>query len=436
MYVVLGVLATAAGLALGLMPMLRILTFASLAGTIAVVRFRTLGLLSVGMLCLLDPLSRSYILYSSRLPWNTISFLLIGLAALYFQRLLHRPGLPTLWLCALLGVLGLGLLWTESADVGKQHVIAATAFFGLLAVFRVAGDEPEIWRWLALVLNAVGAGVGLVYYREPAFVQAIVNVNALAYCWLTAAFTTTLDTAASNGRARGRGVLDALTLVNAGWIFLTGSRGSLLVCSLSLAFCFGLGDGRRRVRLAAAVFAVILAVGLYEARATVAIGRIQHLFDSERSASLRTSGRYDLAVAGWNIFLANPVFGAGTGEFAVRWSRLETLSVISNYGIGHEVQAHSAWISTLAENGIVGAIPLLGFILSFAWLGWKRGGALRWLGFFTSFSLATSFISTEFQAKGLWWLTAGALFLLERPPAKAPRAAVPRAIDPAAARQP
>ena len=141
--------------------------------------------------------------------------------------------------------------------------------------------------------------------------------------------------------------------------------------------------------------------------------RLDKSIDTEYSLASRTSGRSDLAIGGWRMFLANPIKGVGTGGFAVSWARLPDREGMSDYRAGKDSEAHSGWIKTLAEAGLPGFLLHAGFVLSFAIAGWRTGGRQQfYLGLLVTVSLIVAFISTEFQAKGIWFFAAGAVVVL------------------------
>ena len=128
----------------------------------------------------------------------------------------------------------------------------------------------------------------------------------------------------------------------------------------------------------------------------------------------RTSGRSELMLGAWYIFVDHP-FGVGTGGFTRAWERMTFVPGMSYFEIGEDMAAHSAWAKVLAENGIVGFLLLAGFIGSFAFVGWKRRAAgLFLIGAFTTLVLAAAFTNTEFQSKGLWLLSAASVVILSR----------------------
>ncbi len=88
---------------------------------------------------------------------------------------------------------------------------------------------------------------------------------------------------------------------------------------------------------------------------------------------------------------------------------------LSRFKLGVGMQAHSGWIKTLSENGIPGVVLLFGFSLSYAAVGWRlRADGVLPFCLTISLILAIAFISTEFQAKGLWLLAAMGTLELRR----------------------
>jgi O-antigen ligase len=76
------------------------------------------------------------------------------------------------------------------------------------------------------------------------------------------------------------------------------------------------------------------------------------------------------------------------------------------------MQAHSAWVKTLTENGIPGVVLLIAYVFSFAAIGIRRGGRAKALGFLTTAVLIVAFTWTEFANKGLWLLVSATTVLI------------------------
>jgi O-antigen ligase len=77
------------------------------------------------------------------------------------------------------------------------------------------------------------------------------------------------------------------------------------------------------------------------------------------------SGRYQFWQSAWKAFEEQPVHGIGAGAYESWWARTATIS----YAIR---DAHSWFVESLAELGIVGGLLALGFVLSGAAAGIRR----------------------------------------------------------------
>jgi tetratricopeptide (TPR) repeat protein len=76
------------------------------------------------------------------------------------------------------------------------------------------------------------------------------------------------------------------------------------------------------------------------------------------------SGRYqfwDQAVA---AFDSDPAIGIGAGNYELWWNEHHTIDVVT-------VDAHSLYLQTLAELGILGLLVLLGFLATVLFAGWR-----------------------------------------------------------------
>jgi O-antigen ligase len=211
-------------------------------------------------------------------------------------------------------------------------------------------------------------------------------------------------------------VLGLLAGVNLCWVFLSGSRGDLLMGLICFLFVIATTRGTY-TRLATAGLVVLLGAvtlnsfGDLQERATA---RIEKLLDPEQATESRTSGRSDLALGGWHIFSENP-FGVGTGGSSPTWANLGYIEGLSGFKYGENMAAHAGWIKVLTENGFVGFALLAAFVGSFAVVGWRqRTPTSVRLGLQVTAVLAAAFTSTEFQPKGLWLLAAGAAVILHR----------------------
>jgi len=206
-----------------------------------------------------------------------------------------------------------------------------------------------------------------------------------------------------------------LAAANYALVFLSASRGTLLTataCGLFLLVQAHRVRGGWLVALTAVLVAVALTSQFTDLQAH-AVNRIRLLLNPQQSLVNRTSGRSDLLVSGWNIFLDHPL-GVGTGGFAV--SRVDlnlARGQLSGWRSQEKKDAHTGWIKVLAENGLPGIALMGAYVLSFAVTGWRsRNRDLFLLGLLVTWAFSLGFISTEYQSKGLWFLAAAVTVLL------------------------
>lgn len=387
------------------------LTLVGMAAALAGVVQPTLGLMGVGMLCTLDSAARVYILTGGLFRWNTINFILLLVALLFARRLFTVRAAPAIAALLLLLYLLLGLAFSADLVHGVQHLSGLVGFFGLL-VYALRGGTAQGWYWTAIVCGILGACGGFVFNLQKSDLPFI-NPNAWSYFPVTAILTTCI---ALSFRSRPRGsLLVVLAAVNGAWVFLSGSRGAILITVLCAAYIALVAKGvGSRVLL---IGGVLVAIGLtlqFASQSDYARKRVEKLLTMNEPLANRTSGRSELMLGAWYIFVDHP-FGVGTGGFTRAWERMTFVPGMSYFEIGEDMAAHSAWAKVLAENGFIGFLLLATFVGSFAYLGWKRRPeGLFPIGAFTTLVLAAAFTNTEFQSKGLWLLSAATVVILSR----------------------
>lgn len=416
--VVLIITVWGAGLLVGFESALAILTIASYAAVVVGLARPTLGVFGVGMLSTLDAASRVFLLEGGLWRWNTLNYWLLVVMVLSFPYLVRLNDTPSRILQAFLLLLTLELAVSADRRLGAQHVLGLAVLFGLLVYFTRAARDEQIWYWLGVVNGTLAAATGLVFYLQIDQLPYI-NPNAWAYVPLTGIFAICLGFLCGRPRLRSQIILLLLATVNLLWIFFSGSRGTLLIAVTSLAILAAAVRplGRRAVFLGSGLlFAVAIATQFADLQA-LGQQRVGLLFDPDRPLVSRTSGRSDLMMAGWHIFLSHPL-GVGTGGFSDAWADLGDLGGRLTFErAGEETQAHSAWVKTLAENGVPGIVLLAAFVASFTLVGWrrsKRNPNLRLLGLLVTAALSVAFVSAQFQGKGVWFLAAAAMTLFRR----------------------
>lgn len=417
---VLLVVIWAGGAVVGYTMALRIATVLSFGALVIGLRSPAIGLLGVMMLCIVDAPARVYILTGGLLRWNTFNYWLIAMMVLYAPFITRLRDGHSLALMAFIALIGVEVLVSSDFANGVQNVIGIASVFGILIYFVRAGSDRRMWFWLSVNGGIMGAMGGLVFFLQRASLPTI-NENAWAAFPLTALISVVFGFPSASAMRRGQPTLLVLAAINLVWIFLSGSRGNLLIGSLCfLLLLVGLtGTRQRTIALVCAGFMILVAAVHFGKMQERAIHRITKLFTTEHglagnyTLSSRTSGRSDLAIGGWYIFQDHP-FGVGTGGFPKAWSELGVKYNLV-YGRGEEKAAHSGWVKTLVENGAPGIVLLIIYVFSFAAVGLRQRNWVLWrLGILTTLAVSAALLSTEFQTKAVWFLTAGATAFLHR----------------------
>jgi hypothetical protein len=391
------------------------------------IRKPLVGLLGISILCALDTPSRVFLLTGGILRWNTLNYWLLVMLALNFGVLLKLGTIHAKFAFVFGIVLAIFLVLTPATgmEIGTMTVLNFFSYFGLLVYFARVARNPRIWYLQGLICGVLAAFGGLAYYLQQSELP-YVNPNAWAYFPITAIFALCLGHKYAPSGWKGQIPIGILAVANFAWVFLSGSRGGLLVSSACILFLLLTmrSLSQRLVYVAMAAVLGFTAITEFSDLSETAIHRVTKLFDPNVKVESRTSGRSDLAVGAWYIFEENP-FGVGTGGFSSAWVKLGYRDALSGFGYEKQVEAHSGWAKVLAENGVIGITLFTCFVVSFLVVGWKkRKQGFFPLGLLATVILALAFFSTDFASKGLWYVAAGATVLLsvKRPgPQKGPQ---------------
>ena len=373
------------------------------------------GLMGVAILGALDAVSRVFVFTGGLLRWNTLSYFLLVAAMIGWRSLARLKGRSLVFLSLFLVLVVLEIPMGTDFDNGFAHILSLAAIFGLLVFVLRGAAEPDAWPWLAIVSGVLAAGGGFAFYRHGAL-GGTINPNAWVYLPLTALLLADVALVAASASSAARRAIVALSVINLGWAFLSGSRGGFFAAAIAMVFLVlgGRFSVKSRVGAVVALAGVVAVTSIFGNLQEEMDARLGKLIDPTRTLANRTSGRSDLAIAGWHVFLEHPL-GVGTGGFAVAGEEVGRRENLALYRGRGETQAHSAWIKTLAENGVPGIVLFGGFVFSFAMTGYRRRrDGLLGLGLLATAVLGVSFLSSEFQAKGLWLFVAAAIVVLER----------------------
>ncbi|WP_442508736.1 O-antigen ligase family protein [Novipirellula sp. SH528] len=376
----------------------------------------TLGVYGIAILCTLDALTRVFVMTGGIFRWNTVNYIMLMVIGLGFPVLIRRNDLTTRTLVAFFAFLAIELLMTKDMEAGVQHLLAGVSYFGLLIYFVRGTHDLVTWHWIALISNTVAAFGGLLYFLQMETLPEM-NANAWAHFPLTALFSACLASAVPSNVRWLKKTIWVLVIINIVWVVLTGSRGGITIASCCLLYMVSSIPGitRRVMFVSSATILGLIVASQFSDRQAYVMHRIDKSVDGDHSLSSRTSGRSDLAIGGWRIFLKNPLFGVGTGGYAVAWKNLDDRVGMGTYAADRESEAHSGWVKTLAEGGLIGIALHIAFVLSPFLVGMRSRKKSIWqLGLLVTFALAVAFLSTEFQGKGLWYLAAGAAVVMQQ----------------------
>lgn len=378
------------------------------------------GLFGVGLMCTMDALAKFMLLSGGLLRWNTFNYLLAVIIVLNFPFLIRLRNLQcAIWQITTL-VLAAQLIYSSDRFLGANQLLNAVSFFGILVYFVRTADNQRLWYWLGIVNGAVTAWGGLIlYFRGFSFIREHLNVFTMFP--ITAMWTICIADHYATEQKRGQVLLILLAAVNFLLVVLTGSRGGLLISSCCMAFLLVRvrGTANRLFVVGATAVLIVLVAVMAPDLVERTINRVYSLFDFGSSLTGRTSGRWDLALGGWYIFLEHP-WGVGTGGFQNAWIELDLQGGLSGFNAGQEVSggAHSAWIRVLVENGLPGIVLLATFVLSFTFSGFRqmrRGvpGMLSY-GVLATAAIALTYVSREITDKGPWLLASAVVVLFHR----------------------
>jgi hypothetical protein len=421
-FVVATATAWAVSFVVGFRVALTLICVLGLVAAIVGVWLPVLGAFGVTTLCAIDPMARVFLLSGGLWRWNTFNYWLLIAICLFAPCIVRLRDASSRWLMGLVALLALWLLISPNMARGAQDMLGVVVVFGLLPYFARVAPWPEVWYWLGIYTGVLSAAGGLAFFLQRSQLPEI-NPNAWAFFPLTALFAACVALPFARRHAGGQVGLWLLAIVSAAWTFLSGSRGCMLVaiCCLIYMLFATRGIGPRTAALGVALLLGLSIVTAFSEFSDAALHRVNVLLDPRRELTYRTSRRSDLVRAGWQMFQTNPM-GVGTGGFGTAYAALGTYEARGDMEARGERASHSAWVKTLVEIGVPGALVFAAFVLSFAVAGLRRRNRdRRLLGLLTTATLAVGFTTTEFQGKGLWFLVATVTVLLYREPRRVAR---------------
>lgn len=333
-----------------------------------------------------DPLRWALPPYAVSLPFSSLLSIgsgpfgsassLLGIllgAALLMQAITTRRSSPRLsvtvpiWL-AFLAVAALTYLWSigRSATIDGVMVLASLVIlFVALAISRF--DRTALRRFETAVITGgllvvlyglyqllFAGGLPTTIGGTPRFGDDLLDANNQA-----AALLLPVAIAAGrslNGSSRSRLLHAAATVILVLGILMTGSRGGLIATIVVLGAVLALSAGRRTLKVAVGVAAVLLMV-------TVLVIRPFGVGDRVFERGDTSSGRTDIWTVGLNSCDTYCLFGAGWGTFPLVYQEQLAKVPEAKAQQGRPAyEAHNIYLLAIVEAGVIGLVLMvLGF---------------------------------------------------------------------------
>ena len=339
--------------------------------------------------------------------------------AVVVHRDVRLPRGGRVWLAAACGLLVwvcLSWLWSDRRPQtvleARRSALYAAAVLALVVLTRQGAARRLLLLTHAAILAVVAYALAryLIETRAIDPFEGTLLAQPLGYANALAALAALgvvlgVGLAAGTGRPAARACLAGSVPLFAASLPLTHSRGAAVALGAGLAVVvLCAGDVSRLVRAAlvvvpgAALAAVVSATSrLGDAQATprahaalsvglativcalgtaIAAARVGTASRATRAPKRAVAGLLVLAVVAagaatgltepraslwgvaWHAFRANPAGGSGAGTFALAWARSGLVETR-----GGALDAHSLYLETLAELGVVGLVVLLAFLV-------------------------------------------------------------------------
>lgn len=300
----------------------------------------------------------------SYLKWARV--ILLGIVAVLGLRWLRWPkhGDVSGKLLAVAGIFWMSAIWSSSPVWGLAYkgmfVASIVAGIGLANALRTEGDFRSFGRMMTLT-TLFGAGIVLYVAATqdmPVFVKGRLvvgrlNPNLMAQ---SAAVFALLCLFHMLIRDTSRWMMMATVACGTMLVLtvLTGSRGAVLMLASGLVVLFPVvGRNRSHILALSAVSITVLGmVGTYwlfsvEAEDEYSVVSAEESVELRIFRELTKDTRYKVWRGGVRQWLQNPVIGKGWLTHDNRWSTVQ-----------------SAYLQILVETGIVGAVPMMLFLIA------------------------------------------------------------------------
>jgi O-antigen ligase len=300
---------------------------------------------------------------------------------------------------------GLGIWFFDMVQVPNKFYTFAQLFTVLWMVWELAPSRQRVMGlFVAFVLGAYVEALGtLLLFRSHSaalkrFALAGADPNTLAMR-LSLAIPMAWYVGMTTQRPLLRLVCRAYVPVGVLAVALTGSRGGMIACFLSL-LVVPLTMTLSPKRLAMAVVMLLLSGTLAVVYVPEkVVDRLATTGSSMQSGSF--GGRVRLWVAGVHAFAKQPVMGYGVASYKQ--------AIAPEVGSNTQV-AHNSFLSVLVEEGMVGLLLYLLMLLSVYLAIIRLPGHDRWFALVLLGTLVTAMLPLTWEDQKSVWFVLAALF--------------------------
>ena len=286
--------------------------------------------------------------------------------------------------------------WYFSRYDARPHLViavVAAALAGALGILQAAGPNASSNPLPGLIFTPPDA-VEIARATGPFF-----NPNYYGF-FLALGLVLVLSLAANRGWSR----LTAIAAVPIGaGLLLTFSRGALVAAGAGLVAV--VWTRNRTAGIAMLILAIVLMLTIIPIVLNERTGAEYVPTASNFGDEVSDQGRLGAMLGAFPVWLRDPVFGVGFGQYAYESAWF--------VGSSSQTSSHNEYLSILAEQGIIGFIIFGALAVGLAARIVSAGGWARPVGIasLTAFAVGSGFIEplASLQTSGVMWLTLGAV---------------------------
>ena len=353
--------------------------FAAILGLVAITRVATKRLdRTMILLAYLAGVEPAIRMYATPLRYMYLEYIIIACAVISLIRTRGSIHKPILFYGLYLLVDIIGLINTWNFEHGRAMVILTAGMLGIMILASRAKLDPQCTHKILGAFLMGSLSIGFLAIRGYVTGEAVV--------WTLSSSSEATGGMGANqiGILLAFGAVTAIILSEMTPLFshrivyfaLAGMQTFLSLLSFTRGAGFILGGAailyiillpphrKRSMVTGIGALAVLVVAAYYAAQFTDTMLVMRY-----RQEDPNLSGRKDLTLTAWYVFLENPMIGVGTANFYEK-------STGRGMGFYDPAGAHNELMRSMAEHGIIGLILWLGFAISAGFAVWR--GAKGW----------------------------------------------------------